>query len=367
MWDVQRDILLARPVNVQTATQQTTRDEHHTSRACPGDEWRHRAIIHFLFRITRWPSPSRRTVYCLMGRSSLVTAPVLSHLLVTGSWICTSSPTDNLGSTLRYLLDSWRILPLRAISLSLRSRCSVQFWLMRSSLLGTGTPFLSCRPKRSCAGDFSPSWRGVLGYCNNASTTRSVARVPLPPKFSRRMRFAVLTASSARPFDWGGEQNLYTPPTEELPHVIAHKTGTAIHWDLLRHPVLAEVPEQYRHQRTRREGSSMFHSKPASQPISIHQVMLVPYLQKIGYYPLKGVVRRRGHDQRFCALGWCAAVACRALTSTVIHIALETWPVHRQPCSPQHMEEISPGMRACARADRVSCGPLPLDTLYLVD
>ena len=41
--------------------------------------------------------------------------------------------------------------------------------------------------------------------------------------------------------------NLYTPSSEEVPHVVTGQTGAAVDSYLLWHPVLTEVSVQYRH------------------------------------------------------------------------------------------------------------------------
>ena len=55
----------------------------------------------------------------------------------------------------------------------------------------------------SCAGDVLHSVSGVLRAWSNARRRPSLARDPTGPTLSISMRFAFLTATSARPFDWG--------------------------------------------------------------------------------------------------------------------------------------------------------------------
>ena len=54
-----------------------------------------------------------------------------------------------------------------------------------------------------CAGEILQSGSGVLRNCNMARRNRSLSRLPVGPVLDTRSRFAVLTATSARPFDWG--------------------------------------------------------------------------------------------------------------------------------------------------------------------
>ena len=62
---------------------------------------------------------------------------------------------------------------------------------------------LSGRPKMICAGDMLQSGLGVLRSCGIARRNLSLLRLPVGPVLDYSRRFAVLTATSALPFDWG--------------------------------------------------------------------------------------------------------------------------------------------------------------------
>ena len=61
----------------------------------------------------------------------------------------------------------------------------------------------SCLPKTISAGDIQQSGSGVLRNCSSARSNLSLSRAPVGVTLERIRRFAVLTATSARPFDWG--------------------------------------------------------------------------------------------------------------------------------------------------------------------
>jgi len=70
--------------------------------------------------------------------------------------------------------------------------------------------------KQKLCWTFNPKlWIGVLRYCNNARPALSEFKEPCVV-FSKMILFAVFTASSARPLDWGysAEDNLWW-----IPHV----------------------------------------------------------------------------------------------------------------------------------------------------
>ena len=58
-------------------------------------------------------------------------------------------------------------------------------------------------PNTTCAGDILQSGSGVLRAWSNARRRPSLFRDPVEPTLSISMRFVFLTATSARPFDWG--------------------------------------------------------------------------------------------------------------------------------------------------------------------
>ena len=72
-----------------------------------------------------------------------------------------------------------------------------------SSRLTNESVSLSGQPKMICAGDMLQSGSGVLRSCSIAHRNLSLLRLPVGPVLDCSRRFAVLTTTSALPFDWG--------------------------------------------------------------------------------------------------------------------------------------------------------------------
>ena len=159
-------------------------------------------LRYLLLRRVHCPEPSMRMRYWSWGRTS-VTSPVLSHLVGWFPvWFCTRTWSP--------ILRSWSgLVCWLYVSIERKCRCasacsrSSASWIHSCLILRAsakeGKWSRSCRPYSSWAGDTPRSWRGVLRYWSSARAVESVLRSPLGEMFSRRRRFAVLTASSARP------------------------------------------------------------------------------------------------------------------------------------------------------------------------
>ena len=141
--------------------------------------------------------------------------PDLSHFLgCEPRWFCrnTLSPSDR-GASDRACMS--RASVERAILLRMAS----SFWDHASRHVGRidGLLYLMHRlvkekasrmglPNTTCAGDILQSGSGVLRAWSNARRRPSLFRDPVGPTLSISMRFAFLTATSARPLTGGNTQ-----------------------------------------------------------------------------------------------------------------------------------------------------------------
>ena len=62
---------------------------------------------------------------------------------------------------------------------------------------------MSWQWNRTCTGDRPIFWIGVFQYCKMARATLSLSKEPWRSVFLFTILFAVFTASSAQPLDWG--------------------------------------------------------------------------------------------------------------------------------------------------------------------
>ena len=157
------------------------------------------------------PEPSTFTRYWSCPGVS-TTTPDLSHLVGFAPcwfWRKTLSLTAN---GLRVRECSFRDSIVRVIRVQ-RASSFVAYALHQVGRT-LGSEYFSCRltnenvslsgrPKMIWAGDMLQSGSGVLRSCSIARRKLSLLRLPVGPVLDCSRRFAVLTATSALPFDWG--------------------------------------------------------------------------------------------------------------------------------------------------------------------
>ena len=164
-----------------------------------------------LFLKVTLPEPSTFTLYWSCAPTS-TTIPVRSHFLEwwpSWFWMNTWSPTLRGVRALLCKLSlscDRRKRALRASSFADHASLHVDRMWGLSNLgrrLTNEKESLICLPKIISAGEILQSGSGVFLTCRRARKRRSLLRDPDGPIFSRRRRLHFLTATSARPLDWG--------------------------------------------------------------------------------------------------------------------------------------------------------------------
>ena len=160
------------------------------------------------FRRVRRREPSSRTWYWRNGRAATI-VPRRSHCQLG---FCTSTgwPTLRGGrSAVRAHRRSWSFVERRHRAFSRHAATSCQVGRRSAKVHRGGASTLpgrksrSWRPRRSSAGDMPMALSGVLRCCSRARVSLMPSGRPSGPTLSLIMRFADLTATSARQFACG--------------------------------------------------------------------------------------------------------------------------------------------------------------------
>ena len=155
------------------------------------------------FRKVILPDPSTLIRYWLWGRVSMIW-PVVFHRLLFVHWIDTICPFKSGRSVWAVRLYFSMSRALRWDRLFSRFRAAVIHSACGLYNVGwDGTKSHSRRWSNNWAGDKPMFWMGVFRYCRTALAALSLSKDPWGPVFPIIILLAVLTASSARPFDWG--------------------------------------------------------------------------------------------------------------------------------------------------------------------